>query len=172
MLLDALIFPILQLFIHSFVHYRMAQSEPALNEPMWVHQEFKQQRFLGDPGLTRQATAELRQVLELYDSCHKPQRWGFAIIRAAYGPQFAYQFSHALRIINRVGQAHCEADVLNVKHNLEWHIRNDPNLANIPVEVNRRPNEELERRFQNDVLQDASLLDNADVFTVRDYFIN
>lgn len=163
--------PYNHLFIHSFIA-AMAQSEPTLNEPMWVHQEFKQPRFLGDPELFRQATAELRQVLRLHKCYHKPQRWGFAIIRTAYGPQFDDQFAHALRVINRVGQAHCETDVWNVKHTLEWHIRNDPNLANIPVEVDRRPNEELERRFQNDVLQDASLLDNADVSTVRDYFIN
>lgn len=139
---------------------------------MWVHQEFKQPRFLRDPELTRQATAELQQVLSLRKCYHKPQRWGFAIIRTAYGPQFDDQFAHALRVINGIGQAYCEADVRTVKHTLKWHIINDPNLANIPVEVDRRPNDELERRFQNDVLQDASLLDNADVSTVRDYFIN
>lgn len=47
-----------------------------------------------------------------------------------------------------------------------------PSLADISLKPDTRPNEKLERRFINDVFQDAVQLKDADVPTVRKYFNN
>ncbi|KAH7122920.1 hypothetical protein EDB81DRAFT_913004 [Dactylonectria macrodidyma] len=130
------------------------------DDPHWVYDTSQQPRFVGDPENHRQKG-------------HRPKRWGFAIVRTAYGPGSDEQFRHALGLIGRIAQAYTDQDALCIKWKLERAKEDIPwELADLPLTVDTRPNEEPLRRFENDVLEDAAQLQDASVATVREYFRN
>lgn len=92
-------------------------------------------------------------------------------MRTAYGPASDEQFQHALTLIGRIAQVYTDAEAAAVKSTWEWQKKNDPvQLGDIPIEVDLRPGEEIVRRYENDVLEDAAQLEGASVATVREYF--
>ncbi|KAG8674176.1 hypothetical protein FPOAC1_000139 [Fusarium poae] len=138
--------------------------------PVWINDpEFRQPRFEGDPRCRRSVMARLKAILSLTDG-HRPFRWGFAIVRTAYGPGSDEQFRHAINIINRVAKVWADDEANNVKENIMYCKDNSAILDHIPVEVDMRPNEEFLRRFENDILEDKEALENASSAAVRAYF--
>ncbi|KAI8724290.1 hypothetical protein NCS52_00286800 [Fusarium sp. LHS14.1] len=149
----------------------MAQSDDDLDEfPSWVHDdELWKPRFQGDPRWHRRVMHQLKQVLVL-EVGHRHRRWGFAIVRTAYGPGSDEQFRHALALIGRIVQVEADSEAAGVKEDIAWKKKNSFQLDHIPVEVDTRPNDEIVRRYENDVLEDDKKLEGASVATVRKYF--
>ncbi|KAL2692543.1 hypothetical protein Neosp_002953 [[Neocosmospora] mangrovei] len=149
----------------------MAQSGAGLYEfPSWVHDdELWKPRFQGDPRWHRRVMHQLKQVLVL-EVGHRHRRWGFAIVRTAYGSGSDEQFQHALALIGRIAQVEADSEAAGVKEDIAWKKKNSFQLPHIPVEVDTRPNDEIVHRYENDILEDETRLDSASVATVREYF--
>ncbi|KAM0426266.1 hypothetical protein ACHAPT_008306 [Fusarium lateritium] len=126
-------------------------------------------RFPGDPEPNREILEQLQRVFGLeYD--HRPQTWGFVIVRTAYGEGSDDMFQHALGLINRVAKVYIDSDIKNVQGALDRAKTLHPfEVPDILPEVDTRPNEELLRRFENDVLEDPAL-EGASRAAVRNYF--
>ncbi|KAK7431565.1 hypothetical protein QQZ08_001783 [Neonectria magnoliae] len=108
------------------------------DEPSWIH-GFSLPRFFRDPQCNRELVAQLRQVLS----------------------------QHALALIDRIARVYTEDEAAAFKSNLERKTKNNPiELAEIPIEIDLRPNEKMVRGYENDIWKDAS------VATVREFFIN
>lgn len=150
----------------------MDQSVDTDDDLAWIYQEdFRRSRFVGDPLVHREIISQLREVLVLRRG-HRQKRWGFAIVRTAYGPGSDEQMQYALALIRRTAQVFTDTEAISMKDKLEWKKRtNSVELADIPIEFDTRPNQEMLRRFENDVLEDA-VLEGASVATVREYFAN
>ncbi|KAK7414978.1 hypothetical protein QQX98_006211 [Neonectria punicea] len=136
------------------------------DEPSWIHDDdFNRPRFFRDLRCNRELVAQLRQVLVL-NYGHRPKRWGFAIVRTVYGSGSDEQFQLALALIDRIARVYAEDEAAAFKSNLERKKKNNPiEPADIPIEVDLRPNEEMVRRYENDVLEDAAQLEDASVAT-------
>ncbi|KAM6520300.1 hypothetical protein FSOLCH5_005092 [Fusarium solani] len=149
----------------------MAQPAADLEDsPSWVDDdEFCKPRFQGDPRCRRSVMFKLKQIL-LLDVGHRHKRWGFAIVRTAYGPGSDEQFQHALALIGRIAQVEADSEAAGVKEDIAWKKKNSFQLDHIPVEVDTRPNDEIAHRYKNDILEDETRLDSASVATVREYF--
>ncbi|KAH6981736.1 hypothetical protein BKA56DRAFT_615853 [Ilyonectria sp. MPI-CAGE-AT-0026] len=140
------------------------------DDPAWIYQEdFRRPRFVGDPLHHREIISQLREILVLARG-HRQKRWGFAIVRTSYGPGSDEQMQCALALIRRTAQVFTDTEAISVKHILEEHKSSQPfELADLSLEFDTRPNQEILSRFENDVLEDAALED-ASVATVREYF--
>ncbi|KAF5012634.1 hypothetical protein FDECE_1326 [Fusarium decemcellulare] len=151
----------------------MTESAVDFDEsPSWVRDdEFWKPRFPGDPRCHRSVMNRLEQVLLLRYG-HKPKRWGFAIVRTAYGPGSDEQFQHALARIRRIAHVWADTEAVSVKTEITWLKEERFQLDHIPVEVDTRPNEQMRNRYENDVLEDEKQLEGASVVTVREYFNN
>ncbi|KAH7019017.1 hypothetical protein EDB80DRAFT_187501 [Ilyonectria destructans] len=150
----------------------MDQSVDTGDYPAWVIQEdFRRPRFVGDPLLHREIISQLREVLVLTLG-HRQRKWGFAIVRTAYGPGSDEQMQYALALIRRTAQVFTDTEAISMKRILGRHKSSKPfELADISLEFDTRPNQEILSRFENDVLEDA-VLEGASVATVREYFAN
>ncbi|KAJ3548027.1 hypothetical protein NM208_g1213 [Fusarium decemcellulare] len=151
----------------------MTESAVDFDEsPSWMRDdEFWKPRFLRDPRCRRTVMVRLEEVLLLRDG-HRPKRWGFAIVRTAYGPRSDEQFQHALALISRIAQVWADNEAATVKREITRMKERRFHLDHIPIEVDTRPNEQMKHRFENDVLEDEKQLEGASVVTVREYFNN
>lgn len=159
-----------------FLFHFLAQSTNAkvdfkrdLEEYSWAI--FRNPRFPGDIFFRCEATSRLRAVLFLNDQ-HRPQRWGFVIIRTAYGAKSDEQFDHALRLIDRTVRDYYDEATENMRLELERDMEYYPEYFNSSSQIDLRPIQELQRRHKNDILEDPMLLDKADIPTIRNYFVN
>ncbi|PTD02113.1 hypothetical protein FCULG_00012193 [Fusarium culmorum] len=147
-------------------------AQPVIDEedyPSWFYDDdFRVARFEGDPRSTRSVIRRLDTTLSLRHG-HKPKKWGFAIIRTAYGPGSDQKFEHALEMINNIAQHWSEGEVEGLKSRIALGKETDFRYKHVPVEVDTRPNEEFVRRYENDVVEDQSL-ENASFAAVREYF--
>ncbi|SCO82655.1 uncharacterized protein FRV6_06868 [Fusarium oxysporum] len=147
-------------------------AQPVVNKedyPSWINDDvFRKARFQRDPRCNRSVIQRLDTTLSLLDG-HRPKKWGFTIIRTAYGPGSDQKFEHALEIINNIAQHWAEAEVEGVKFRITCGKETDFRYRDVPVEVDTRPNEEFVRRYENDVVEDQSL-ENASLAAVREYF--
>jgi hypothetical protein len=136
----------------------MAESDADLTKyPMWIIQpEYQLARFRGDPRCNRSVVLNLGEVICLSGG-HRPNQWGFAIIRTAYGPGSDEQFQHALTLIGRIAQVWADAEILTVMRKLVRVKENTFGLDHIPVKVDTRPNVDFVRRYQNDNLEDEQI---------------
>ncbi|KAM5343397.1 hypothetical protein ACJ41O_011934 [Fusarium nematophilum] len=135
---------------------------------LWVHKRILP-RFSGDPESKREAILHLREILTLKGP-HRPQRWGFVFIRTAYGPGTDEQLQHAVALIHRIAQVYYDSDVRSVNLTYKRLKTLRPwEIPNISLEVDTRADEEILRRFENDVIEGPTLAD-ASVAAVRDYF--
>ncbi|KAK6717004.1 hypothetical protein SNK05_000205 [Fusarium graminearum] len=142
------------------------------DSPSWVSDpEFHQPRYPGDPRCRRSVMAELKVILSLRHG-HRPFRWGFAIVRTAYGPGSDEQFQKVINILHRVVQVRTANEAKGVKADIVWDKEASAILDHISDEVDMRPNEEFLRRFENDILADKEVLEDASLPAVRTYFKN
>ncbi|KAF4468227.1 hypothetical protein FALBO_4886 [Fusarium albosuccineum] len=146
-------------------------TEPADDfdeSPSWTRDDvFWKPRFQRDPRCRRSVMVRLEEVLLLQDG-HRPKRWGFAIVRTAYGPGSDEQFQHALAIISRIAQVWADNEAATVKREITRMKERRSQLDHIPIEVDTRPNEQMKHRYENDVLEDEKQLEGASVATVRE----
>ncbi|KAF5683454.1 hypothetical protein FCIRC_4397 [Fusarium circinatum] len=93
-------------------------AQPVVDEedyPSWINGDvFRKAHFQGDPRYNRSVIRRLDTTLSLLDG-HKPKKWGFLIIRTAYGPGSDQKFKHALEITNNIAQHWAEREVESVK---------------------------------------------------------
>lgn len=147
-------------------------AQPVIDEeddPSWIYDDvFRIARFEGDPRCKRSVIHRLDTTLTLTHG-HKPKKWGFAIIRTAYGPGSDQKFEHALEIINNIAQHWVEDEVEGLKFRITQGKETDFRYKDVSVEVDTRPNEEFVRHYENDVVEDQSL-ENASFVAVREYF--
>ncbi|KAF5963723.1 hypothetical protein FCOIX_13725 [Fusarium coicis] len=147
-------------------------TEPVVKKdeyPSWINDDiFRNPRFQGDPQYNRSVVQRLDTILSLLDG-HRPQKWGFVIIRTAYGPGSDQKFEHALEIINNIAQHWAEGEDEGVKFLISRGKETDFRYRDVPLELDTRPNEEFVRRYENDVGEDQSL-ENASSAEVREYF--
>ncbi|KAF5648076.1 hypothetical protein F52700_1291 [Fusarium sp. NRRL 52700] len=147
-------------------------AQPVVDEedyPSWFNDDvFRKARFEGDPRCKRSVIHRLDTTLSLREG-HRPKKWGFVIIRTAYGPGSDQKFEHAIEIINNIAQHWAEGEIEGVKSCITRRKETDFLYRDVPVEVDTRPNEEFVRRYENDVVEDPSL-ENASVAAVREYF--
>lgn len=164
-----------KLFQHSsslfiLCQFKMTESIADLEVLTWMRSdEFRKPRYDRDPRCHRMAILKLQQVLLLWNG-HRKNQWGLAIVRTAYGPGSDELFQHALTLIGRIAQVWSDGEAAGVKRQIAQHKKEVCYLDHIPIEVDTRPNEELVRRYVNDVLEDSNQLDGASVATVREYF--
>ncbi|WYZ36376.1 hypothetical protein EsH8_XIII_000028 [Colletotrichum jinshuiense] len=139
--------------------------------PRWIHTP-PAPRFTGitDPETTRDVRNRLETVFNVCHG-HKPEHWGFAVVRTVYSPGSDERFQHAIALIQRVARVYNDGEIASVVNQLE-RVRSDGpiHLKNFPLDVDRRLNNEFKRRYHIDVLQDQDRLDGADVAVVRAYF--
>ncbi|QPC69413.1 hypothetical protein HYE68_000165 [Fusarium pseudograminearum] len=147
-------------------------AQPVIDEedyPSWFYDDdFRVARFEGDPRSTRSVIRRLDTTLSLRHG-HKPKKWGFAMIRTAYGPGSDQKFEHALDMINNIAQHWSKGEVEGLKSRIALGKETDFRYKHVPVEVDTRPNEEFVRRYENDVVEDQSL-ENASFAALREYF--
>ncbi|CAF3499451.1 unnamed protein product [Fusarium graminearum] len=90
------------------------------DSPSWVSDpEFHQPRYPGDPRCRRSVMPELKVILSLRHG-HRPFRWGFAIVRTAYGPGSDEQFQKVINILHRVVQVRTANEAKGVKADIVW----------------------------------------------------
>ncbi|KAM0296223.1 hypothetical protein ACHAPM_010483 [Fusarium culmorum] len=130
------------------------------DSPSWIGDpEFHEPRYPGDPRCRRSVMAELEAILSLRYG-HRPFRWGFSIVRTAYGPGSNEQFQKVIAILRRVVQVRTANEAKGVKKNIVYD-KESAILDQISDDVDMRPNEEFLRQFENDILADKEVLENV-----------
>lgn len=82
------------------------------------------------------------------------------------------QFDHALHLIDHTIRGYYDRATRNMRLELETDMEYYPEHFNSSSQIDLRPIQELQRRYENDILEDPMLLDKADIPTIRNYFVN
>ncbi|GKU07889.1 hypothetical protein FLAG1_10424 [Fusarium langsethiae] len=128
------------------------------DSPSWIKDpKFHEPRLPGDPRCRRNVMVQLQVILSLRHG-HRPFRWGYAIIRTAYGPGSDEQFQKVIAILSRVAQVRTANEAKGVKDDIMYDKQQSTNLDHISDEVDIRPNEEFLRRLENDIIDDKKIM--------------
>ncbi|KAK8109002.1 hypothetical protein PG984_014803 [Apiospora sp. TS-2023a] len=99
---------------------------------------------------------------------YRARTWGYTVIRTAYDDDAKFQI--ALTAIRRAVQAPYEREIARIEEELRPYIENNLWSAYQLTKADRRAEDEVDRRFVNDVLEDRAVLADVTVGQVSDYF--
>ncbi|KAK7909257.1 hypothetical protein PG985_015135 [Apiospora marii] len=111
---------------------------------------------------------------------YRARTWGYTIVRTAYDDDrgangagsWDAKFQNALTAIRRAVQAPYEQELARIDEDIRPFIENPHNRwpADHPTKADRRAEDEVDRRFVNDVLEDPAVLADATVGQVSHHF--
>lgn len=128
-------------------------------------------RFRGDPEYNRTLRRWVDNVYALNHLSHRPETWGFAIIRTSYDNERL--FTRAVDLIDHSVRSFSGIEQRTVVKRMEDILAYWPERIqgmDLSFVSDEEPTTEFLRRYENDIIEDRENLEDASIATVRAYF--